>query len=191
MNSSPAVRVGARIWDATGREPSDLYRGARLVAGLVAVSQRNHADAARSASVEQRDRARIARLFAESERELDSHLDLAFLLAAEAWRREDSPATRGALLTALTHNATSERERLGSAPDHGGTIHRTHSSFAGFLTGPPRAQLDVDVSADGRIVASAGTAKLDGTGGLVLSFERARVGRSAGSTARLRSTPST
>ena len=229
----------ARIWDATGCEPSDLYRGARLaaveewagdhaddlnaterafldasehedqaeagrqrranrrlrrllagtaialvvalVAGMIAVSQRNHADAARSASVEERDRGRTRaarrRVGARARQPPRPRVPARGRGVAPP---RTSPATRGALLTALTHNVTSERERLGSAPDHGGTIHRTHSSFAGFLTGPPRAQLDVDVSADGRIVASAGTAKLDGTGGLVLIFDtgtRREIGR--------------
>ena len=37
-------------------------------------------------------------------------------LAVEARRRDDTPATRGALLTALTHNITSERLRPGASP---------------------------------------------------------------------------
>ena len=94
-----------------------------LIAGVVAIWQRNRADdsataaqgAERVAEAE-RDQARIDRLVAESERELDSHLDLALLLAAEARRRDDSTATRGALLTALTHNLTSERLRPGASP---------------------------------------------------------------------------
>ena len=94
-----------------------------LVAGVVAVWQRNRADdsaaaaqgAERVAEAE-RDEARIDRLVAESERELDSHLDLALLLAAEARRRDDTIETRGALLTALTDNLTSERLRPGASP---------------------------------------------------------------------------
>ena len=74
-----------------------------LVAGVVAVWQRNRADdstaaaqGAEHAAEAERDQARVDRLVAESERELDSHLDLALLLAAEARRRDDSTATRGA-----------------------------------------------------------------------------------------------
>ena len=114
-------------------------------------------------------RRAIDRLVAESDRELDSHLDLALLLAVEARRRDDTTATRGALLTALTHNITSERLRPGASPSTGGQIHATNSSFLGFLAGPPRLQFDVDVSDDGRTVASAGPDET-GDGGLVLDL---------------------
>ena len=157
-----------------------------LVAGVVAVWQRNRADdstaaaqGAEHAAEAERDQPRADRLVAESERELDGHLDLALLLAAEARRRDDSTATRGALLTALTHNITSERLRPGASPSSGGAIQHTNSSFLGFLAGPRRLQFDVDVSADGRIVASAGQ-DATGTGGLSLVFDttsRAEVGR--------------
>ena len=157
-----------------------------LVAGVVAVWQRNRADdsaaaaqGAERAAEAERDQARIDRLVAESERELDSHLDLALLLAAEARRRDDSTETRGALLTALTHNITSERLRPGASPSSGGAIQHTNSSFLGFLAGPPHLQFDVDVSDGGRIVASAGRDTAS-TGGLVLVFDttsHAEIGR--------------
>ena len=162
-----------------------------LVAGVVAVWQRNRADdsaaaaqGAERAAEAERDQARIDRLVAESERELDSHLDLALLLAAEARRRDDSTETRGALLTALTHNLTSERLRPGASPSTGGAIQHTNSSFLGFLAGPRRhLQFDVDVSDDGRIVASVGPRPRARPGqivtavGLVLVFDTTTAGR--------------
>ena len=157
-----------------------------LVAGVVAVWQRNRADdsaaaaqGAERAAEAERDQARIDRLVAESERELDSHLDLALLLAAEARRRDDTIETRGALLTALTHNLTSERLRPGASPSTGGMIQHTNSSFLGFLAGPRRLQYEADISADGRIVASVGRDTAN-TGGLTLVYDttsRAEVGR--------------
>ena len=143
-----------------------------LAAGALAVLQRDRADDAASTANAERDQARVNRLVAESDRELDSHLDLALLLAVEARRRDDTPATRGALLTALTHNITSERLRPGAGPSSGGQIHATNSSFLGFLAGPPRLQNDVDVSDDGRTVASSGPDET-GDGGLVLIFDTA------------------
>ena len=87
-----------------------LLAGA-LVAGALAIvnerradRQRERATAAASLAEDERARAQVARLVAESERELDSHLDLALLLAVEARRRGATPDTDGALLTALTHN---------------------------------------------------------------------------------------
>jgi hypothetical protein len=73
-----------------------------LVAGLLAWRQQRRAE--ETAATEQ-----VGRLVAESERLLDSQLDRALLLAVEARRRDDTPATRGALLTALTDNLSSER----------------------------------------------------------------------------------
>src|ERR687897_447043 len=86
----------------------------------------------------------------------------------------ETPETNGALLTALTHNLTSER----AGP---GEVIGTNSSFVGFLAGPPRIQYDAAVSRDGRIVASGG-ADDSGRGGLVVVFdttEREQIGRIA------------
>ena len=61
-----------------------------------------------------------------------------------------------------------------AGPDHS----EANSSFVGFLAGPPRLQYDVDLSADGRIVASGGQTE-SGEGGLLLVFDaeaRAQVG---------------
>ena len=134
-----------------------------LTAGVVALVQRGRAD-------EQRSNAVVARLVAESQQELDSHLDLAMLLAVEARRHQDTPGTRGALLTALTHNVSSERS-LGFNFWQRTAFHHTNSSFLGFLPGPRRRQDDVAFSADGRILASAGSRDTSSAGGLVLVYD--------------------
>jgi hypothetical protein len=145
-----------------------------LVAGTVAFIQRNradtaaaHANAARVAADQQRNNAVVARLVADSENQLDSHLDLAMLLAVEARRHQDSPETKGALFSALTHNLSAERSQ-GLRFHAGTTFHHTNSSFLGFLPGPVRLPDGVALSADGRVVANAGTAGLADTTGLIV-----------------------
>jgi DNA-binding SARP family transcriptional activator/energy-coupling factor transporter ATP-binding protein EcfA2 len=136
---------------------------ALVAAGLAVVATRSANDA-RSEALAARDDERNARLVAESDASLDTDLDLALLLAAEAWRRADTPATRGALFSALAHNVSSEHEPDGSSPGRAGTIRPTPSSFAGYLSGPAGGVTDVDVSDDGRIVASTGSeSDLDGS----------------------------
>jgi DNA-binding SARP family transcriptional activator/WD40 repeat protein len=142
---------------------ADRQRERAADAAALAEVRRRDADAARVAAEGEREQAQVARLVAESEREVESHLDLALLLAVEARRREQTPETDGALLTALTHNMAAAR----TGP---GELARTHSVFVGFLAGPPRIQYDVDVSANGRIVASGG-ANPAGGGGSVLVFD--------------------
>ncbi len=149
-----------------------------VLAAVIAVSSRRTADdqrdRAQTASVvadDQRDRAQVARLVAESAAELDARLDVSLLLAAEAWRRDPGPESRGALWSALTHNVTAERDRAGAARTFGGALERTPSSFGGFVSGPVREQRAVDVSDDGRIVAGGGPAPGTDGGGIVLVFD--------------------
>ena len=96
---------------------------------------------------------RVSRLVAESERALDSHLDLGLLLAAESYRRADNPDTRGALLTALTNNMSAEVPTLVSDAVSA-DVHRTHSQFLGFMSGPPGRPIGLDISADGGVIAT-------------------------------------
>jgi DNA-binding SARP family transcriptional activator/WD40 repeat protein len=152
-----AAALAAGVLAFVNERRADRQRGNAAEAAQLAESRQRDAEAAQAAAEEERAQAQVGRLVAESERELDSHLDLALLLAVEARRRDATPDTDGALLTALTHNMTTERTGSG-APD------RTHSSFVGFLAGPPRIQYDVDISADGRIVASGGAGESSRTG---------------------------
>ncbi len=142
---------------------ADRQRQVAAGAAHLAQQRQKDAEAAQAEAEQARERSQIGRLVAESERGLDSRLDLALLLAVEARRRDETPETNGALLTALTRHMTAPRDRFGA-------LRPTNSSFAGFLAGPPRTQHDVDVSADGRVVASGGA---DGSGrdGLALVFD--------------------
>ena len=79
-----------------------------LVQRDTAEEQRREARAAREVAEAERDQARVDRLVAESERQLARRVDVAFLLAVEARRRQDSPETRGALWTALTRHTVGE-----------------------------------------------------------------------------------
>ena len=136
------------------RNVADAERATADDARQVADEERTNAESANAAATRERDTARLARLVAESERELDSHLDLGLLLAAESYRRADTAETRGALLTALTSNMSSELPTRVSdtvrAP-----VHRTNSALLGFLAGPPGRMIGLDISADGAIVATA------------------------------------
>ena len=163
-----------------------------LVGGALAIVGQRHADdarrratdaavpeiearqAAEAAEARAEDGAQAARLVTESERELDSRLDLAMLLAVEAHRRVESPETSTALFSALTHNLPAYPVSFDPASGSG-----RPSSFIGFLAGPEREQTDVDVSDDGRIVASGGE-NANGEGGLTLVFdtgERREIGQ--------------
>ena len=72
-----------------------------LLAGTLAVSQRNRASTARDRAAAAADAETVGRLVAQSRVAQDTKLDLALLLALEANRRADSPETRGALQSAL------------------------------------------------------------------------------------------
>jgi DNA-binding SARP family transcriptional activator/WD40 repeat protein len=153
-----------------------------LTAGVVALAQRNRADHSASRADQQRNSAVVARLVAESGRELDSHLDLGMLLAVEAHRHTDTPETRGALLDAVAHNVSSERRTgLPFRPQLAGNPHHTNSSFIGFLHGPNRPTDAVALSGNGRIVADAGPLGQSSTaGGLVQIHDtttRTEIGR--------------
>jgi WD40 repeat protein len=141
------------------RRADDERRGAAEAASLAEERQRDaesaqqDAESAQAQATRERDQSRIARLVAESERQLDSHYDVGLLLAAEAYRRTDTPDTRGALLTALTGSMSSEVPALVSDVVSS-SVHRTHSQFLGFLAGSAGRSMGLDVSADGSMVAS-------------------------------------
>ena len=170
-----AREVGARRRLARALSIAAVLLVLALVAGALAIASRSRADDerlraddaasvaaqrqadaenARAAADRERDTARLARLIAESERELDSHLDLGLLLAAESYRRVDTPETRGALLTALTSSISSELPTMVS-DTVGAPVHRTNSAFLGFMSGRPGRPIGLDISANGAIVASA------------------------------------
>ncbi len=140
-----------------------------LGATAIALVQRNHADDAANRAATLADEADVAadvaqqgrveaqtsRLVAESRSTLDRDLSLAMLLAVEAHRRADTPATRGALLSSLTHNVSSVRAAQGTAGAEPGVPH-VKSSFIGFVAGPARQTTSMSVSGDGHIVVTAG-----------------------------------
>lgn len=167
-----ATLASQRQADAeTARGDAEQARIAADDAAAIAVERRAEAEDAQRDAESERDRAQIGRLVAESERQLETQLDRAFLLAVEARQRDDTPATRGALFTALTANLTSERATPASWVV-GTIVHRTNSSLLGFLAGRPRVQFDVAVSGDGSTIAAAGW-DTDAAGGLVLVFDAA------------------
>jgi WD40 repeat protein len=144
--------VGGALALLNQRRADDQRQRAASAASLAEQRQRD-AESAQAAATDERDQSRVARLVAESERALDSHLDLGLLLAAESYRRADTPDTRGALLTALTNNMSAEVPALIS--DVVSTdVHRTQSQFVGFMSGPPGRPIGLDISADGAIVAT-------------------------------------
>jgi WD40 repeat protein len=156
-----------------------------IIAGAVAVVSRGHAqdaaalaerrqaeaEAAQRDTARESERARVARLVAESERHIDTQFDRALLLAVEARRRDDSLATQGALFTALTADLSSE-DPNGASSSIGAAVSRDHSAFLGFLSGPPRGIYIVASSADGRVIVAAGDNE-DVTGGLAVVFDTA------------------
>ena len=134
-----------------------------LVAAGLALAARRRADheadrasAARVEAERERDDAQVARLVAESERAGTRRLDLALLLAVEARRHRDSIDTRSALFTALGH-------AVPSATLSGSSAESLPSSLIGFIATRLDRAVDVDLSADGRIVAVGGVGR--GTGG--------------------------
>ena len=154
---------------------SGLLLVVALVGGVLAIAAQRRADDAaalaeqrQSEAEAERDSAQVERLVVESGALVDSNLDRALLLAVEANRREDSPETRGALLTALHPNEGSARAGAALAEPA-----FTNSAFLGFLTGPQRLQLSVDVSGDGGILASAGFAGPVPLEGMVVVYDTA------------------
>jgi WD40 repeat protein len=147
-------RLGRALASAAVLLVAALIGGALAVVNARRADEQRHKAANAASLAEQRQRdAETARLVAESERALDSHLDLGLLLAAESYRRADTTDTRGALLTALTHNMSAEVPTLVSDVVSA-DVHRTHSQFLGFMSGPPGRPLGLDLSDDGRILAT-------------------------------------
>ncbi len=133
----------------------------------------DEADAAAVVAQQRRVEAQTSRLVAESHSNVNRDLSLAMLLAVEAHRDADTPATRGALLTALTHNISSVRAAQGNAGADPGVPH-VKSSFIGFVAGPARLTTSMSVSGDGRIVATAGLRDFGGDVGSAMVFDTSR-----------------
>jgi WD40 repeat protein len=128
-----------------------------LIAGLVAVSQRNHANDARDRANDARDRAdavahaeTVRSLTAQSKVTQDTNLALALLLALEANRRDDSFETRGAIQSALLSNP----------------------ELLGFLDGSAKSYKSVSISPTGMIAAGG----LDGGVDVWTAHDRRLVG---------------
>lgn len=136
------------------REDAEAAQAAEVGARADAETAEAAAEEGQQEAEDERDRSRIARLVAESERELGSQLDLGLLLAAESYRRADTVDTRGALLTALTANVSSELPAR-VRPEVAAEVHRTNSAFAGLMNGPSGRPIGLDVSDDGATVATA------------------------------------
>jgi DNA-binding SARP family transcriptional activator/WD40 repeat protein len=75
-----------------------------LLAGTTALRQRDQASSARDRASAAVHAETVERLVAQSRLAQSTSLDLALLLAVEANRRSDTPATRGALQSALVSN---------------------------------------------------------------------------------------
>jgi WD40 repeat protein/class 3 adenylate cyclase len=110
-----------------------------LLAGTLAVGQRNRASTARDRAEGAADAETVGRLVAQSRVAQDSKLDLALLLALEANRRSDSPETRGALQSALLSNP----------------------ELLGFLWGSATRYVSVSISSTGLIAAGTGEGTVD------------------------------
>ena len=147
-----------------------LLAAAAIIAAIVAIGQRN---AARHETLVATSR----QLAALSESELSSNLDVALLLAVEAYRTDPNPQTRAALLQANLYSPRLERflpmgaqvtalaaSRAGSTIVAGlanGRVVRQESR----VTGPTAigslgaAVTSVAVSSDGRVVAAANASR--------------------------------
>jgi WD40 repeat protein/DNA-binding SARP family transcriptional activator len=110
-----------------------------LVAGALAVGQRDRVAAARDRAAAAAAAETVGRLVAQSRVAQDTSLDLALLLAVEANRRSDTPETRGALQSALVSNP----------------------QLLGFLHGGGAAYTSVSVSSAGVIAAGTGAGTVD------------------------------
>jgi WD40 repeat protein/class 3 adenylate cyclase len=110
-----------------------------LLAGTLAVGQRNRASTARDRAAAAADAETVGRLVAQSRVTQDTKLDLALLLALEANRRSDSAETRGALQSALLSNP----------------------ELLGFLWGSARRTESVSISSTGLIAAGTGEGTVD------------------------------
>lgn len=109
--------AGRRVQEAQVREIAARNRRLRwllagtgvalvvaLLAGTLAVGQRNRASTARDRAAAAAESETVGRLVAQSRLAESTSLDLALLLALEANRRSDTPVTRGALQSALVSN---------------------------------------------------------------------------------------
>ncbi len=176
--------------DRERRRAEQLRRRALALGGALALAcallglavfLNTRATAERNEARRQARRALAGALTAQSGRLLDDQLDLGLLLAAEAYRLEDSPTSRGALLGALVHNPcllsflhghSGPVPALAYRPDgrwiasggYDGAI-RIWDAATGQAVGPPLTGHDGAVcglawSPDGRRLASGGD---DGT----------------------------
>jgi WD40 repeat protein/class 3 adenylate cyclase/DNA-binding winged helix-turn-helix (wHTH) protein len=121
-----------------------------VIAGLVAVGQRNEANDARDRADAAAHAETVRRLAAQSQLTQDTNLSLALLLALEANRRDDSFETRGALQSALLSNP----------------------ELLGFLRGSAESYNSVSISPSGLVAAGS----RDGTVDLWTAHDRRLVG---------------
>ena len=121
-----------------------------LIAGLVAVSQRNDANDARDQADAVAHAETVRRLTAQSGVTQDTNLALALLLALEANRRDDSFETRGAIQSALLSNP----------------------ELLGFLHGSAESYKSVSISPSGLIAAGS----RDGTVDVWTAHDRRLIG---------------
>ena len=152
------------------RKRADIAASQAAEAANAADQAAAEAESAAQLAEQRRADAQTSRLVAESHGNLDRDLSLSMLLAVEAHRTADTPATRGALLSTLTHNVSSVRavnDRAYATP----TVPHVKSSFLGFVAGPVRVATGMSVSKDGRIVATAGNSGTGQPGGSVLVFD--------------------
>ncbi len=110
-----------------------------MIAGALALNQRNRADSARDRAAAAADAEAVRRLAVQSRVAQDTSLDLSLLLAVEANRRDDSSETRGTLQSALLSNP----------------------QLLGFLRGTAAAYKSVVINRAGVIAAGSGEGTVD------------------------------
>jgi len=127
-----------------------------LIGGGLALRNSRRAQTAENNAVDERNHARIDRLVAESGRVVNGQLDLAYLLAVEARRRDDTAATRGALLTTVVQTlprtaATTPLARFGGY---------MNAVAVGSTPDPGNRRDLVSLSGDGAVLAVVGVYSL-------------------------------
>jgi WD40 repeat protein len=110
-----------------------------LIAGALALNQRNRANSARDRFAAAAEAEAVRRLAVQSRVAQDTSLDLSLLLAVEANRRDDSRETRGTLQSALLSNP----------------------QLLGFLRGTASAYKSIAIDRAGVVAAGSGEGTVD------------------------------
>ncbi len=110
-----------------------------LIAGVLAVGQRNRANDSRDREAAVANAETVRRLAVQSGQQQSTSMELALLLAAEANRRADTAETRGALQSALMSNP----------------------QLLGFLHGTSESYWSVSMSSTGLIAAGGADGRVD------------------------------